>query len=234
MRFNLFNRAFQALFNLFYPHLCASCSGALGGDERVLCLHCIMSLPRTNFYRDPNNRAAQIFIGRIPIERAASFTYFTKLGIMQHLLHQLKYNGRSEIAFFLGQLFAEELRSVQWHQDIDLIVPVPLHRSRKYRRGYNQAEVFASAMADILDITLKPQLLSRQRSAASQTRMSRAERMISVEKAFKVQGDVRNMHILVVDDVLTTGATLESCARAFLDCGAARVSIATLAIALDA
>ena len=227
--------AATALSRLFYPYTCELCHTELQAREEVLCLHCILALPRTGLHLHPVNKVYQTFTGRVPVVRATAFTYFTKEGIMQHLLHRLKYKGRTAIAGYLGQLFAADLLSTGWLEGIDLLVPVPLHRRKAYRRGFNQSELIAGGMADASGLTLGAQVLSRSLDTESQTRKTRQERIDNVNEVFRVPnpGLVRDKHLLLVDDVLTTGATLEAAGLSLLEAGAKHLSVATLALATD-
>lgn len=227
--------AATALSRLFYPHLCAGCHTELTGTEQVLCLHCLLALPLTGLHRHPHNKVYRNFIGRLPLERATAFTYFTKDGMMQHLLHQLKYKGRTGIGPYLGQLFATGLQADHWFEGIDLLAPVPLHRRKAQRRGFNQAALITRGMASASGLPVAEDVLIRVKDTGSQTRKSRPERLDNVDSVFVVKRPelVRGKHLLLVDDVLTTGATLEAAGLALLGAGAARLSLATLALAGD-
>jgi ComF family protein len=223
------------LVQLFYPQGCAACGIPLVPGEEVLCLGCVLQLPYTRFHHQEYNRAAQHFAGRIPLEAASSFLYFTKEGVVQQLMHSFKYKNQKDVGRFLGQLFAAELSSLPGFTRVDALVPVPLHRKRRYHRGYNQAGIIAASMAAAWQKPVFDRVLLRSRHTESQTHKSRRERIVNVRDAFEVKrpDQVAGKHLLLVDDVLTTGATLESCARALLQAGCARISIATLALAID-
>lgn len=227
--------AATALSRLFYPNTCELCNTELQTGEEVLCLHCILALPRTGLHHHQVNKVYQTFTGRMPVVRATAFTYFTKDGMMQHLLHRLKYKGRTPIAGYMGQLFATDLLSNGWLEDIDLLIPVPLHRRKAYRRGFNQSELIARGMAEVTGLAVGAHLLSRSLDTESQTRKNRQERIDNVSDVFRVPqpGLVQDKHLLLVDDVLTTGATLEAAGLSLLEAGARHLSIATLALATD-
>lgn len=235
MKRNIAGRLLYGLIHVFYPEVCEYCGCELGGDERVLCLQCTFQLPRTGYHHLPDNKSADIFSGRVPITRATSFVYFTKQGIMQHLLHRFKYRNRKETGKYMGVLLAEEMKKTGWLDTIDCIVPVPLYKSKAYRRGFNQACLFADGIAEVSGIPVLPQAVKRTRNTATQTRKTRAERMENVRDVFRVlqQEQLKNKHILLTDDVLTTGATLESCALELLKIEGVRISIATIAVATD-
>lgn len=227
--------ALSGLVRLFYPELCTSCDRELSGTEEVLCLQCSLQLPRTVYHHITENKSYQNFIGRIPIIRSTSFVYFSKQGMMQHLMHRFKYKGRKEIGIYLGQLFAEELKKCDWLDTIEGIVPVPLHRAKAYKRGFNQAHVLAEGISAASGIPVLSKAIIRNKATETQTHKTRAERIENVREVFSLRqpGKVSGKHILLVDDVLTTGATLESCALELLKAPKTRISIATLAIAID-
>jgi ComF family protein len=227
--------AVTALSRLFYPHICELCGTELNGPEEVLCLHCSLALPRTGLHKHANNKVYQTFTGRIPVSRATAFTYFTKEGMMQHLLHRLKYKSRTDIADYLGKLFAADLLTTGWLEGIDLLIPVPLHRRKAYRRGFNQSDFIADGMALTAGLPVDKAILSRVQDTESQTRKTRLERIDNVSQVFRVQKPelINGKHILLIDDVLTTGATLEAAGLALLEAGAANLSMAALALASD-
>ena len=227
--------AATALVRLFYPHTCELCSTELNAGETVLCLHCVLDLPRTELHRHPVNKVYQTFTGRVPVDRATAFTYFTKEGMMQHLLHRLKYKGRTAIASYLGNLFAADLLATGWLEGIDILVPVPLHRRKAHRRGFNQSELIARGMAETSGLVVGKDTLIRILDTESQTRKSRLDRIGNVSEVFRVPQPalVQDKHLLLIDDVLTTGATLEAAALSLLTAGAKKLSIASLAMAVD-
>lgn len=225
----------EGLLHLFYPQLCASCNRPLSRDEKTLCLFCILKLPRTNFHVHRENKASAIFIGRLPIVHATSFVYFTKDGMVQDLLHSFKYEGKQELGRLFGMLLATELKECDWIKDIDAIVPVPLHKRKERQRGFNQAVLFADGIAKILNIPVLNDSVVRTKFTESQTTKNRIERIENVTDAFSVK-DIKSMkekHLLLVDDVLTTGATIESCALELLKVEGVKISIATIALARD-
>jgi ComF family protein len=217
---------------LFFPRLCIACSNPLFVHESNLCDLCLYHLPRTNFEKDQNNPVAQLFCGRVHIEYATSYFYYNKGSRYQQILHQLKYQGKKEIGFELGKIFGKEiLHSV--FSEVQLIVPIPLHRSRQRQRGYNQAEWIAMGLAESLGKPLENNSVTRISASSTQTKKGRYDRWTNVEGIFKasIPDNLVNRHILLVDDVVTTGATLESCASAILSLENTKVSIATLAVA---
>lgn len=220
---------------LIFPRTCLACQQALARGETHLCTACRTQLPYTDYHRLPprDNPLARRFWGRVPMEYVLSYLRFLRRGRVQHLLHQLKYQGQQEVGTALGQMYGLELAQHGLGTDLDLIVPVPLHRRKLAKRGYNQSDTFAEGLARSLAVPWAADALQRTSFTASQTRKSRAERWQNVAEVFAVPRPeaVQGKHVLVVDDVLTTGATLEACAIKLLDAGAGAVSVATIACA---
>lgn len=218
---------------LFFPELCAACGKNLFKNEQVICTNCIYHLPLTNFHSDPENRVARQLWGRFPFIQAGSFVYFQKGNKVQNIMHQLKYNNRPEAGFRMGQLYAYELsRSGNW-QKPDLLIPVPLHPSKLKKRHYNQSEYIANGIASVLNIPVIVNNLLRIENTETQTRKSRFARYENLKGAFLIKdtASLNDKHILLVDDVMTTGATLEACSVELLLIEGVHLSIATLAFA---
>jgi len=224
----------HGLTHLFYPRLCEGCNKQLLGSEKVLCIGCGMALPETGYHAIDDNETALRFAGRIPFENATSLAYFTNEGLLQLLLHGLKYKGKKEIGYYLGRRLADNLQKTQWAETVDMIIPVPLHRSKKARRGYNQSMLIAEGMGEILKIPAYDDVLLRIKDTESQTRKTRAERVNNMAEAFKIKENagLGGKHVLLVDDVLTTGATIEACALALLKAEGIKISIVTIGIAV--
>lgn len=224
----------HGLMHLFYPRLCEGCSKSLLQSEQVLCIGCGMYLSQTDYHHIPDNETALRFAGRIPFDHATSFAQFTDDSLLQHLLHGLKYRGKKEIGIYLGRQLGIVLQEVDWIKEIDLIVPVPLHPRKQATRGYNQSYIIAAGMSDVLYIPVATDTLVRTRHTESQTHKTRAERVNNMQDVFAVKGmeSIANKHMLLIDDVLTTGATLEACAIPLLAVPGAKVSIATIGIAV--
>ena len=222
----------EGLLELFYPPLCVAFGRRLVTGERYLCLHCLEDLPRTRFHRDPENNVAQMFWGRVAVEHATAWLFFRKGSRYQRLVHYLKYKGMKEIGDEMGRLFGSELKGTPF-EGAEWVVPLPLHPRRERRRGYNQSEWIARGMASVLGIPLSAGNLVRSRFTSTQTRKNRFERWQNVEGIFTVLHPemFAGRHLLVVDDVVTTGATLEAAAGTLLAAGASKVSVATLACA---
>lgn len=225
----------QGISHLFYPQLCEGCNKPLVGKEWVLCVGCGMEVPETGYHNIKDNDTALRLAGRIPFEYATSMAYFTGEGLLQHLLHELKYNNRAEIGTYLGERFGETLSVTDWISTVNVIIPVPLHKSRYAIRPYNQSMLVAEAMGKVLGIPATDSVLKRVRQTESQTRKGRAERADNMEDAFEVveKGEIVGKHVLIVDDVLTTGSTIEACARALLAEEKVKISVATIGIAVS-
>lgn len=222
----------QGLIHLLYPRLCEGCATPLLQQEQVLCLNCLLQLSKTNFHNDENNETALRFAGRVAVQRATSYAHFINDGLLQHLLHRLKYKGQKEIGLFLGRQFAYDLQQTNWIAGIDLLIPVPLHPKKQAVRGYNQSTLIAEGMSAVLKIPVQNNTLKRLRYTESQTQKSRTERMDNMRNAFAITNvqALQDKHVLLIDDVLTTGATLEACAQPLLACNA-KISITTIGLA---
>jgi ComF family protein len=223
----------NALLELFYPRLCLVCGEKLIADENYICLKCLLHAPRTNFHLEPENRMEQVFYGRVPIERATAFFEFKKGSNYQKILHHLKYKGSKELGEFMGSRYAGEIKDSNFTQHIDLICPVPLHPRKERKRGYNQSYHLAKGLSDVLQIPIANDALVRKTFSSTQTRKTRYERWENVEDIFQVISPVSftKKHILLIDDVVTTGATLEACAATILKSCDCKISLLTLAIA---
>lgn len=226
-----FKRGFNSLF---FPRNCSGCGQTLLKKETYICISCIGSLPLTNSHLERDNLTERVFWGRIPVERACSYVYFKQGSTVQSMMHHFKYKGKKEIGNVLGVLYANDLVDSQFISNIDLIIPVPIHPKKKELRGYNQSDFIAEGMASRLMIPWESNYLKKVVETESQTRKLRYDRWKNVENVFEViQSDkIKNKHILLIDDVLTTGSTLEACASAILKVPGTKVSIATIAVAL--
>ena len=220
--------------SLIFPDICAACGNTLWKHEKVVCRLCEFHLPVTGFHTEPENPVAKVFWGRAMITAGSAFLYFNKGNKVQSLIHQLKYKGRKDIGVFLGELYAHQLKAFPEFSNAGVIVPVPLHKKKYMKRGYNQSEQFGLGLSKVLRIPVNRHLLLRIRATETQTRKSRFRRYENVCEIFRVTDPERwsGMHILLVDDVITTGATLESCIHALEVIPGVTISVAGIATAL--
>jgi ComF family protein len=223
-------RLFVSLLYLFYPHVCEACSRGLTPAENILCVRCQRKLPVTGFQLRPGNQLEKVFWGRARIRHAMAAYYYAPGTVTQQLVHRFKYRRRQDIALYLGRQMGHALLQSAWLHEIDCIVPVPLHKAKARRRGYNQAGLLARGLSEIIRKPVLPHALQRLSYAGSQTSRNRVSRWENVSGVFSVKsaGDIRGRHVLLVDDVITTGATTEACCHPLLEAGA-EVSICALA-----
>ncbi len=223
---------FRDVFHLFYPNLCLACGQHLKVRKDIICISCQVKLPKTNFHLHEDNPVIEHFWGRISIGAGAAYLYFSKGSKAQQLLHELKYKGKGRIGVVLGKRYGMQLKKSPLYQSIDLIVPVPIHIRKRRIRGYNQSAKFAEGLSETLGVPWK-EGMKRLDMVDSQTQKSRMARFENVENSFQVLDpkSLADKHILLVDDVITTGATLEACALKILAIPGTKVSVATIAIA---
>lgn len=221
------------LVRLFFPDICAACGHSLLKGEKALCTRCLYMIPRTNYHLSRENPVAQLFWGRVEIEHATAFFIFESGSLFQSLIHHLKYNGRQDVGMVLGHILGLELKNAEGFDSVERIIPVPLHPTRQRERGYNQSECIARGIAGAMSVKLDAQSLVRTGRTGTQTKKNRIERWENVRNKFRVNGTdgLQHTHVLLVDDVVTTGATLEACAETLLAIPGLKVSIATLAVA---
>jgi ComF family protein len=203
-------------------------------NENLICTECYIVIPRSNYHLEEDNPVAQLFWGRCPIERAAAFSYYNKGSRIKNLIHNLKYKGIKEIGYELGRIYGLSLKSSGFTSDMDLIIPVPLHPAKKQIRGFNQSEIISMGIADVTGLPVDLKSLSRSALSATQTNRSRYERWTNVEGIFQVNDyqAIKGMHVLLVDDVITTGSTIESCTNELLRINGVKVSVVALAFAV--
>ncbi len=227
------NNIWHDFTSLFFPDSCAGCNTSLLGTEEILCTRCLATLPKTSQCKNPSgNPVWQRLLGRVSLQHAYAYLYFTKGGMVQNMLHKLKYHNRKDIGQKLGEVLAEELLHTGIDLNYNMIVPVPLHQTRLRKRGYNQSTCFAEGLSQGLGIPVREDIMERITATNTQTRKSRIKRWENVNEVFRLRAahEVKEQHILLVDDVITTGATIEACARELVNASAI-VSVAFIAAA---
>lgn len=224
---------FDNILSMFYPRLCAGCGDALQHHETILCTHCLLHLPETNLHKEHDNPLKLLFAGRVKVEEVASFLFFKKGDSVQHILHNFKYNGMKEIGSYLGEIYGNQLITQERYRAIDFIVPIPLHPQKKRKRGYNQSEWIAKGLSKGMNLPYLTDVLIRTHFTDTQTKKSRFNRWENVKEVFQTQNEdqIRGKHLLVCDDVLTTGATTEAAVSQLLKIDSVTVSVITLASA---
>jgi ComF family protein len=220
--------------SLLFPRLCYACGNHLLRNENLICTECYILIPRTNFHEDNNNPVAQLFWGRCLIEKAAAFSYYNKGSRIRNLIHNLKYKGIQEVGYEMGRIYGLSLKESGFTGDIDVIIPVPLHPSKKRVRGFNQSELISSGLSDVSLLPVDFSSLARVSVSVTQTKRSRYDRWTNVEGIFRVTNPlaIAGKHILLVDDVITTGSTIESCTNELRGIEGVRVSVVSLAYAV--
>ena len=221
------------LLNLFFPKACCACTNLLGDNEQDICTGCRHSLPVTNYHFIKDNQIEKVFYGRIRIECATSLFHFQKKGLVQQLLHNLKYKGHENIGAVLGLWLSNELKEVECFKDIDIVVPVPLHNRKKRKRGFNQVTKFGQEIANTLNSDFNESILIKTSNTKTQVFKNRISRWNPNNEIFDIKNveKLTGKHILLVDDIITTGATIEACVNVLSKVKGVKVSIATMAIA---
>lgn len=231
--FRFINALLGDFADLLFPTLCLGCNRSLETNEKVLCTSCRISLPETGQHRQPyDHTLLNKFAGKVSIKFLASYVYFTKGGIVQRLIHQIKYNNQQEAAKELASWYGHQLRTESdLTQNVDLLLGVPLYKSRLNQRGYNQADLITEGLSETLGIPMRTDILIRTRFSSSQTSKNRLERWNNVKTVFQVQNHqhVVGKNIILIDDVLTTGATIEACAAELLKAECQSVGVLTIA-----
>ena len=222
----------NAVVNLFFPKVCYTCNNELLDFENYVCTKCRHNLPITNFHFDNNDAVEKVFYGRVKVENATSLLRFENKGIVQQLIHNLKYKGYEDIGIFLGEWLGNELKTIETYHDIDIVIPVPLHKNKLKKRGYNQVDKFAQEIAKALAVEYNDKALIKITSTKSQVTKKRLARWQSTTELFAIEhpDQIQNKHILLVDDIITTGATLEACINVLKTAKNVKISIATMAI----
>lgn len=221
------------LLNLFFPKVCYACLSCLNDFEQDVCTSCRHDLPVTNFHNNGDTHVLDVFYGRSKIENATALLYFEKKGIVQQLIHNLKYRNHERVGEFLGSWLGEELKSLDGYRHIDAVIPVPLHKNKLKKRGYNQVDKFAQEIAHALNVKYINNVLTKITNTSSQVNKKRLSRWYSKGEQFALQNgeELSNKHILLVDDIITTGATIEACIQVLQKAKNVKISVASMAIA---
>jgi ComF family protein len=219
--------------SLLYPRYCSACEGALVKGEEIICTRCLLELPKSNYHKDNENPFYFKLNARMPIKGVLALYKFSKISRVQHLLHALKYKSHPEIGITLGKIYGDELRRIDFQNQIDLIIPVPLHRQRKRARGYNQSEQFGKGLSELLNVECSDEVIRRAVKTETQTRRTKLQRWVNVKDGFEIvlPDKVNGKRILLVDDVITTGATIEACGLELLQAGCKELYIGCIAAA---
>lgn len=224
---------FHDFINLFYPSLCQICEKELLKNERVICVECLHELPLTSYQPNNENPVKKVFYGRVKVEEADALLIFQKKGSVQKLIHQLKYKGQKEIGSFLGEWMGANLKENRNFSKIEAVIPVPLHKKKLKSRGYNQVEDFGKEIGKALKVPYIDNVLLKRSFSTTQTIKARLARWGNMEETFVLANPhlIRNKHVLLVDDLITTGSTLEACATVLKQADGVKISIATMAMA---
>jgi ComF family protein len=222
----------NSLVDLFYPKVCLLCKKILARGEEHLCIVCICDLPKTNFYRRKENPAKALLAGYANIVDVSSFLFFEKEGVTQEIVHSIKYGNNKNLARYIGLLAALELHQSGIYDAIDVIMPVPLHHKKEKQRGFNQSEFLSLGISDIYKKPVDNKSVIRTVYTLSQTKKSIYDRHVNMENVFKVIDiqSLKGKHILIVDDVITTGATTLACIDALSVVPGIKISVFSLAI----
>lgn len=229
------NKYLLPIRQLFFPKICSCCGRELHENEKLICAFCMNDLPKTNFHLLMNNPLEDKMCRVAKIQNATSMYYYTKKSSVQMLIHEFKYKKKKSIGIFLSKLFAVQLKEYRWLNDIDLIIPLPLSEKKKQLRGFNQSEVIVSTLSESLNIPCNIDNFLRIKHTSTQTNKSNLERIENVANAFSVKdfSVFENKHLLLVDDIVTTGATMISATQELIQVKDCKISIAGLAITSD-
>ena len=222
------------LIDIIAPRACVICGNRLAIAENTICTVCNMHIPRTQFFKDPyNNEMAKLFWGQIPIEKGVALFYYEGHSQVSNIIYTLKYGNQPDIGVKMGRIVAKEYYGNDFFNDIDMIIPIPLAKKRLRKRGYNQSMEIAKGVNEITDIPIAGNIVSRQAFVGSQTDKDRWGRMKNVEGVFHLDTPekIRGKHLLIIDDVVTTGATVISCAKELTKAGNVKISVLSLGFA---
>ena len=223
--------SFNDFIHLFFPHVCTGCGSDILEKHNQLCLQCLSELPATNFFSQPGNPLEKKFYGRMPVENGGAGFFFTKDSLIETLIYELKYKGNKDIGFYLGKLLAKFLAGNELYDNVEVLVPLPLNAKRQIKRGYNQSTALCDGIASVWKKPVIDKAVIRKVNTETQTHRGRITRWENMEGVFAVAepSAIENKHILLVDDIITTGASLEACGSEILKIAGVKLSIATLA-----
>lgn len=222
----------ESVIHILFPHVCAGCGNDVLSIQSALCMRCIDAMPETNFEVHANNPVEKMYWGRLPLSSGTAQFYFTKESLMQHLMHQFKYKNNRDLGLQLGRIMGDQIQKSGRFQ-VDALIPLPLFPVKEKRRGYNQATLLCKGMAESMKVPVIDSAIIRPQHTATQTKKGRIERWKNMEGKFVLHdpGVIANKHLLLVDDIVTTGATLEACGNELLKADNVRLSLATLCVA---
>ena len=228
---HLAREAYESIIHLFYPNICFGCQNEIIEGDEMLCISCFQSLPYTSFETIENNPVSTLFWGRCKIINAFSTFYFIEQTPLQKIIHQIKYKNEENLGIYMGQLMGYKIEAIKRNIAVDLCIPMPLHPTKERERGYNQSALLTKGIEQATGIPTRLNTLIRKTHTSSQTKKTRIERWMNVENIFDINGpnEIKGKHILLVDDVITTGASIEACINVLLAHQAAGVSVASLA-----
>ena len=224
---------FNSFLDILFPRICPVCNNVLLSHEKHICTKCHIDIPRTRYHMQDFNAMEQLFAGKTPIEKAVGYFFYEKGNPYSNILHDIKYRNKPQLGQHVAKLFAQELISQDIFKDIDCIIPVPLHHRKKTQRGYNQSEYIAKGFSEVFDIPVYNDIIVAHKSHESQTNKGIYERWLNTQNIFSAHDTqaIENKHVLIVDDVVTTGATLLSAALTIASVPGIKISLATLGVA---
>lgn len=226
---------FNDFISLFYPEVCITCGEGLADKEEFICTPCFYKLPKTDYHHQPDNLLYKTFYGRAEVRAAAAYCFYAKGSMVQDLVHELKYNGKKELGEWFGKWYGTDLKNVSPFSELDFIIPVPLHPKKFKKRGYNQSACFAEGLSKAIGVPVLPNGLVRLKNTETQTNKSRFSRWENVKDVFAAENkeQLQGKHVLIVDDIITTGATMEACINALNQVPVASVSVASIGYVPD-
>lgn len=218
----------DSFLHILFPHVCSGCGSDIISRESLLCMRCMAEMPETHFHMHANNPIEKKFWGKLPLVSATAQYYFSKESLIQHLMHQLKYKGNKELGWQLGRLMGNDLLQSNRFKDMEVLIPLPLFAAKEKRRGYNQSTILCEGMAEVMGVKILRNVILRKQHTETQTKKGRIERWLNMEGKFELTQPekIQNKHVLLVDDIITTGATLEACGQELMRADNVNLSVA--------